>query len=295
MPALVIGRQQDQGESTTTYSTTLTNFCPEQRFFVGTSNTWWWPFSSSTTLLTGGWSVGVFSLQTLYEEHKFHKNRWSASNCGFDSASYHGTTMYLQQHQFIDYIFFWDTEYRNMNDFLQNTALHPLDLLINPQATLIKSRERSGPRRTRKVYIPRPAWWASGWADMRDCAKTGMFIYWIMAVDLDNPWLGKHQAPTTPDKGQWWQNMNWYTKFLELVRDENTNTNTAKRQAAWDDSTNKQIRGGPFMLRSWKVEHEHYIYPQITFFYKSYWRWGGRTLTIKSICDPSKPFGPPGS
>lgn len=291
-PLLVIGRQQDSNESYDSYKTQTTNFCPEQRFYVGVDQgVWWWPWNKKAQLQTGGWSVGCFSLHILWQEHAYHKNRWSASNCGFDLAKYRGTTLYLPQHADIDYIFFWDAEYKDMQHFLEHEELHPLCLITHPQAILVKSRERAGPRRTRKVYIPRPSWWPSGWSNMEDIAKTGLFVYYVVAVDLDHPWIGKYQNPTTKETGMWWDGKSWYDDWNEHVRNTDNNTSLAKRAAARDDKTNQTVRGGPFLLRQWKVEHEHYIYKQLTLFYKVYWTWGGRSLSIKKICDPTKPLG----
>lgn len=292
MPALVVGRLGDTGESQTEYDKRTTNFCPEQRFYVGIDQaTWWWPFNKSAQLLCGGWSVGVFSLSILYDEHLSHKNRWSASNCGWDVAKYRGTTLYLQQHKTVDYVFLWDCEYKDINSFLKFENLHPIELVTHPGAILMKSIARSGPRRARKVYIPRPAWWPSGWSNMADIAQTGLFCYFIMAIDLDHPWLGKFQWPDKKETGMWWSDMDWYDKWNELIRNTDKTTSPQERSKARTEATYKAIRGGPFMLRSWKLEHEHYIYPQITIFYKSYWTWGGRTLTMKNVCDPRKPYG----
>lgn len=288
---LIIGRQQDAGETAGNYGGVLTNFCPEQRFYVGNDQaTWWWPWNKSIMIQAGGWSVGCFSLHILWQEHAYHKNRWSASNCGFDLAKYRGTTVYLPQHADIDYIYFWDAEYRDMQHFLDHEKLHPIDLITHPQAILVKSRARAGPRRTRKVYIPRPSWWPSGWSNMYDIAKTGLFVYYVIAVDLDHPWIGKYQDPSTAQKGAWWFSMDWYDKWTEFVKDTDKNTNPDNRAKVKDQPDMQTIRGGPFMLRTWKVEHEHYIYKQLTMFYKSYWTWGGRSLSIKSICDPTKPL-----
>lgn len=291
-PLLIIGRQQDSNESYDSYKKQTTNFCPEQRFFVGADQgTWWWPWNKTNQLLCGGWSVGCFSLHILWQEHLYHKNRWSVSNCGFDLAKYRGATMYLPQHADIDYLFFWDAEYKDMQHFLEHEKLHPIDLMTHPQAILIKSRERAGPRRTRKVYIPRPSWWPSGWSNMQDIAKTGLFVYFVVAVDLDHPWLGKYQNPTTKETGMWWADMKWYEDWNTLVKNTDHNTSPTERSKARDNAEQSNIRGGPFLLRQWKVEHDHYIYKQLTLFYKVYFTWGGRSLSIKNICDPTKPLG----
>lgn len=302
-PALVIGRQKAKNEDSSNgtisdlnisfskYEDKTVNFCPEARFYVGTEQSHsYWPFAAKSVMHTGGWACGAMSLYQLYFENIWHKNRWSVSNCGFDTAKYRGTTFMLQQHAYIDYVFYWDSEYKDINHFLDHTDLHPLILLTHPQAILVKSKARAGPRRTKKVYISRPAWWPSGWSSMSDIAKTGLFCWFIMAVDLDNPWLGKFQNPFRAE-GMWWKDQTWLTDWNNYVRDENKNTSNTERKRMYGDAGYANVRAGPFMLRSWKVEHDDYIYPQITIWYKSYWTWGGRSLTIKQICDPTKPLG----
>lgn len=292
-PLLVIGRQPAKTEEVNpSYKSSLMNFCPEARFFVGNTTTWWWPFATNTQVLTGGWSVGNMSLNQLYLEHQWYKNRWSRSNCGFDLVKYRGTTLYLPQHEYIDYIFFVDSEYKSIDKFLQEMDLHPLQLITHPAAILIKSRNRAGPRRTRKVYVPRPSWWSSGWASMSSMADEGLFCWFAIAIDLDNPWIGKYQNPTTVATGQWWGNDNWYKKWKEYLGNKNKQESSVERTQLFEDEDHKTIRAGPFMLRNWKIEHQDYIYPQMTMFYKVYWTWGGRNLSFKKICDPKKPLTP---
>lgn len=302
-PALILGRLPATSEDRSTvklpelpsediaqYEKKPWNFCPEARFWVGNTNHPWWPFGETITLHCGGWAIGSLSLYAMYLEHLYSKNRWSVSNCGFDLAKYRGTTFYLPQHATIDYIFFYDSEYQDLDKFLEHTDLHPLLLITHPQTILIKSKNRAGPRRTRKVYIPRPAWWPSGWSDMRNIAKTGLFCYFIMAIDLDNPWIGKYQNPYDGAHGAWWTDQKWLTKWNEYVRTPNNNQSTSFRIKQYSSNDMANVRSGPFILKSWKMEHPDYIYPQITIFYKSYWTWGGRSLSIKTVCDPNKPL-----
>lgn len=292
-PLMVIGRQKSKTESATeSYDKNFMNFCPECRFFVGNTTTWWWPFNAQTTILTGGWSVGNMSLNQLYLEHKWFKNRWSRSNCGFDLVKYRGCTLYLPQHAFIDYIFFVDSEYKSLDKFLQEMDLHPLQLITHPSAILVKSRERAGPRRTRKVYVPRPSWWSSGWSSMAAMATEGLFCWFAIAIDLDNPWIGKYQRPNNDTNGGWWTSDRWYTKWKEYLTNKNDQEDATRRTEMFTDADHMAIRAGPFMLRNWKIEHEDYIYPQLTMFYKAYFTWGGRNLSFKTVCDPKKPLTP---
>lgn len=125
---------------------------------------------------------------------------------------------------------------------------------------------------------------------MEDIAKTGLFVYYVCAVDLDHPWIGKYQDPSDKAHGMWWETNEWYEKWNEYVKDTDHNTSPVYRAKAATDPSLTIVRGGPFLLRSWKVEHSHYVYKQLTLFYKVYWTWGGRSLSIKNICDPTKPL-----
>lgn len=238
--------------------------------------------SNGTQLWMGTWSVGVLSLWVLYEEHQLYRNRWSSSNCGFDMVEYRGTTLYLEQHSEMDYIAFFDEEYASIESFAQQATLHPLLLLTHPKTILIKSRKRAGPRRARKVFVPRPSWWDSGWKFSKDVAKKGLFVWYVACIDLEHPWI----APSFNDETDfqnhmWWKDKKWKEDFDKYVR-------TAAQQLG--DNWNKNnydnaIAKGPFMPWVTDLLQEKNNL-QLVWFYKSYWKFGGNNLTLKKICNP---------
>lgn len=261
-------------------------FNPARKFtdWQGTNSQW--------KLQYGGWACHSLTLVNLYDEHTKFRNRWSASNCGFDLARYLGTTVYLQQHKTMDYIVYIDEEYSSTMDFLRQGSMHPMIMLTHPKTILIKSRERAGPRRTRKVWVPRPSWWENGWVFTTIMCKKGMFIFYAAFVDLDHPWVEPYigsDGGTDENSAKWWNKTDWKDKWDTNQKIEFNATNQPDVQSLTDDL--KAINRGPFMLRALDVNKQSI--EQVTFFYKSKWRWGGNNITLKTICDPTKFPVPP--
>lgn len=235
---------------------------------------------------TGTWSLGMVSLKILYDEHKVFRNRWSSSNCGFDLVEYRGTTVYLEQHSTIDYIAFFDEEYTSITSFSQQASLHPLILITHPKTIIIKSRARAGPRRARKVFLPRPSWWDSGWSISKEVATKGLFVWYISAINLEHPWLDNFFSDDNQFKDHfWWKStgMEWKTKYDEYVKLAVNSINAEGGKRTINDWVSK----GPMMLYPTDLTNDRLNY-QFTWFYKSYWVFGGNNISLKSACDPTK-------
>nr|ATY37438.1 ORF1 [Anelloviridae sp.] len=255
-------------------------FNPVQRYFADPTG----------TLQMGGWAIGNFSLYNMYTEHQAYRNRWSYSNCGFDLARYSGTTLYFEQHFDIDYMVFIDPEYETIKAFAHQATFHPLSLITHPQTIMVKSRARAGPRRARKVWVPRPSWWDSGWDFSKNIANKGIFSYFICMVDLDWPMMqkiGRSESDMDNQNVSWWKdkNLGWKAKFDKYVTDCVSTPYKDKNHTMTQDDLD--VCGwGPFFLRpgtSYLNQNR-----QLLMFYKSVWHWGGRNMLLKKVCDPSK-------
>lgn len=289
----------------------LSAFMPQVPFGMMYQRGW---IYSDQKLVCGGWSAGTLSLNSLYAEHTWWRNRWSASNCGFDLARYLGTKIYFRPHNYLDYIVFIDAEYGDFKQWLKQ-CMHPAVLITHPQARLIQSIRRGGPRRKLpRMWVPPPSTMNLGWHWMRDIANTGIFAWYVCWIDLDSPW-----APQLPDPQafKWWKDGNaskppdWVTKWLDLqqldpadalskVVDKKGNESGLTTGKAQIDPTNPYflLTQGPMVLKNpgfWNptsgptFETQPRVpYPQVTFFYKSKWQWGGSTVSLKTVCDPSK-------
>nr|ATY37433.1 ORF1 [Anelloviridae sp.] len=243
------------------------------------------PSSNGQKVQFGGWALGSFTLAGLYREHQWYRNRWSFSNCGFDLASYHGTTLYLEQHHLYDYLVFIDPEYRSIAEFAKQATFHPIELITHPQSILVKSRARAGPRRARKVFIPRPSWWDSGWEFAKDIANKGIFCWFVMFVDLDYPWILARldtgdinaQPSTSNEFINWWRlgDQGWKKEFDDYVRETTTQGHDSKIGET-NERTDEQwakMMAGPMVLKFRNI-NEHTFAEQVLWFYKSVWRWG---------------------
>lgn len=271
------------------------SFKPWFPFGTSISNGW---FYSDHQIILGSYSMGTFSLQSLYAEHLMMRNRWSQSNCGFDLATYRGTKLYLQPHPRYDYIVFVDAEYRDFKTWAKQ-CFHPAILITHPQARVVKSLRTGGPRRKLpKLFIPPPSTMNTGWQWMSNIASAGLFAWFVCWIDFDSPWVANVDDPNTV---KWWSTGSkqakptWFTKAIEM---QGYDCKTALSK--FYDNGNKvsvgnafeQIGYGPFIFKGVFADQGRREYPQVTWFYKSYWQWGGSTTSLKDICDPKLEDGP---
>lgn len=242
----------------------------------------------------GGWSIWIYTLEALYQEHTDYRNRWSASNCGFDICRYFGTRLTFVPHLEFDYLVYVETDYRNSEHF-KKQWLHPAVLVTHPNARIIWSYKRRRYYKLPHMWVPRPSMWPDGWMDMKDASNSGMFYIFVSWIDFHRPWLAdghsqESNAYNSLDDGQkkymWWA--------PHLPGQENYIPNPASDRKGkhdwlthWGDRISNPgdhwSNYGPFVLKNGTG-----YYPQICMFYKSYWMWGGNTLRLKKICDPSK-------
>lgn len=266
-------------------------------------------FYQNNKLVLGGYSAGTFSLDALYQEHLWYRNRWSNSNCGFDLASYRGTTIYFKPHLYFDYIVFIDPEYGDFREWMKQ-CMHPAVLLTHPQAFIVKSIRSGGPRRKlKKRHIPPPSTWSSGWRWMKDVCKDGLFSWYVCWIDLEEPWAPRTQDP---QDYKWWQTggvdtpPEWVGKWMDLQQLDPADAlgkvvdggGTAGIRLTDGTGTigptnmYNKLRYTPFVLKHPGMAGTDPkmppvdSYPQILWFYKSFWQWGGSTVTIKKVCDP---------
>lgn len=270
----------------------LSTFKPFQPFGTRLSSAW---FFKEHEIVLGGFSSGTFSLSSLYMEHLMYRNRWSQSNCGFDLASYRGTKLYFQPHPDYDYIVLVDPEYRKYDQWVKQ-PMHPAVLITHPQSRIIRSIKHAGPRRKMpKMFVPPPSTMNTGWQWMAELANEGLFAWFVTWIDLGAPWVGNID---NPNQVKWWKTGDQSNKPDWVTESVNMQMKTVQQglDAYYTESMNNkrwvnpgkfpyQLGFGPFVFKGPHMsDQEHY--PQITWFYKSYWQWGGSTTSIKTVCDP---------
>nr|QYD01972.1 ORF1 [Torque teno felis virus] len=130
----------------------------------------------------GGVNCILFSLQFLWEEYRLWHNTWSESNDGHDLARYFGTTIYLQPHRYVDYIFWWDRDWQRYSNehFLR---CHPCNLFNWKSKRFIRSQSWGQNCKTTKVKIRPPATLTNQWRHMKDWYYTPLFSWGVTVID----------------------------------------------------------------------------------------------------------------
>nr|USL90721.1 MAG: ORF1 [Torque teno virus] len=139
----------------------------------------------------GGNFVNItFSLEAIYEQLLYHRNRWSTSNHDLDLARYLGTTLKLYRHQTVDYIISYNrTGPFNISE-MTYMSTHPALMLLQKHRIVVPSfRTKPKGRRAIKIRIRAPKLMLSKWYFTKDICSMGLFQLMATAAELTNPWL----------------------------------------------------------------------------------------------------------
>lgn len=256
---------------------------------------------------SGGWMVGQLGLESFYRDFQEGRNRWSHSNCGFDLAQYKGTYVTLYPAQ-SDYIFWFDTDYGNFNEFKTLVShIHPAILLNAPHTTVVLSKETTGRYRPKRVWIPPPTVYGNKWSTMSDWNDRGLAIFAITLIDFKFPWIhpGLTFDETRPYDCYDYARNTGNTKVV--VKNQNAKWelskmwwnckegSSAKKADVWyaqwpgwssenaplTEAVYDAIAFGPF------VKKQQFAEAQIVLTYRSKWWWGGDILTMpEPVCNP---------
>ncbi|QLG20786.1 ORF1 [Cerdocyon thous torque teno virus 1] len=162
---------------------------------TGTSDRTTWPSikmqrsSGSTTPfwftnLVGGAGLITFSLDFLYFENQRWRNRWSATNEGFDLARYFGTRLFLPPHADLFYIATLETEFEDSAK-QSSVYAHPAIGLMTKGHKLIIPRKYGG--RGKHMFARPPSVFNTQWFRMQSYCGAGLFRLYI---SLFNPYKG---------------------------------------------------------------------------------------------------------
>nr|QZE11951.1 MAG: ORF1 [Giant panda anellovirus] len=273
---------------------------------------------------SGGWTLHELSLQNFYSEHLGYRNIWSQSNCGFDLARYHGTTMTFWPHQSCDYVVWWDTDYSDLEEYKKLVGnIHPAILLNRKHVRLVLSVETTRTFKPVKIRIPPPSITKNEWRTMKTWAGTKLALLAVSVIDFRYPWINPMYTiyNTTAKSRDWTPDGDYFdfksgdTNELEAIvgpqakkktvslADQWWNINGKRKGTAWAEKwpgwtgqTNKTqltlneywaISQGPLVKKLQVAEC------QLLVTYRSYWTWGGDVLTRdETVCDPST-YNPP--
>lgn len=266
---------------------------------------------STTADKTGGWTILQLSLEDFYKEHQVYRNLWSASNCGFDLAKYHGTWMTAYPTMMTDYIIWWDTDYGQLGEFKTLAKhIHPGILINRKNTVLVLSKFTRGFYKPKSFWIPPPSVYDNRWAQQSEWANRGLALIAISTIDLRNPWVhpGAKLSGWTADYDMKdWQSKTTMQLSTVIAKDSPIDfkdfwwmqnessepklpTVWATHWPAWGadqmmgpltKQTYTAVALGPFVVKDQRQEC------QVTLTYRSRWTWGGDILTKdETVCNP---------
>nr|UHK04888.1 MAG: ORF1 [Torque teno midi virus] len=139
----------------------------------------------------GGFAVQTFSLQYLYEEHKFKNNIWTASNIYSDLCRYLKVKFYFYRHNKTDFII----NYGRQPPFELNkytyTLAHPYMLLQSKHKKIIPSKVTNpNGKLWKKIIIRPPKQMISKWFFQKQFAPQSLLQLQAAAASFTYPRLG---------------------------------------------------------------------------------------------------------
>nr|USL90763.1 MAG: ORF1 [Torque teno virus] len=138
----------------------------------------------------GNFTNMTFSLEAIYEQFLYHRNRWSASNHDLELCRYKGTTLKLYRHPDVDYIVTYSRTGPFEISHMTYLSTHPLLMLLNKHHIVVPSlKTKPRGRKAIKVRIRPPKLMNNKWYFTRDFCNIGLFQLWATGLELRNPWL----------------------------------------------------------------------------------------------------------
>lgn len=226
-------------------------------------------------LQPGGWSVTSLDYADLYFEHVGWRNNWSHSNTGFDLAWYKGAKFHLFAHEEFAYVFHWDTDYNNINNF--GHLAHPAVLMNAVNHVVVMPSKITG-RNKVTIRVPPPSAYEQAWDFSATLVKRGGLFFWAAAwLDFRRPFLPQGAFPA--DQASYWWNLSLNAEKLPRWLGEWGMTSCGKPHCTQ----------GPMVLKDLPAEWEPLqAYIQYSFYFK----FGGDILPHVPVSDPVKPEGP---
>lgn len=134
----------------------------------------------------GGWSLMIFTLENLYEEHLKVRNWWTAGNKGLPLTRYKGCKFKFFRDEYTDYIVVYSLCYPMLDAPLVHANSSPYNTLISRHRIIVPSKHTKprGKPYIKKWFRP-PSQFKSKWYFTQDICKTGLLLLTTIATDLN--------------------------------------------------------------------------------------------------------------
>lgn len=136
----------------------------------------------------GGWSLLVFSLDSLYEDYNHLENIWTESNAGLPLVRYLGCSFKLYQSEETDYVFMYDNCWPMTDTIYKHADSAPFRMLQQTKKIIVPSRRTKLRKKPyKRVFIKPPAQMTNKWYFQHDLCKTPLVMTTTTAVSLSLP------------------------------------------------------------------------------------------------------------
>nr|UGV37903.1 MAG: ORF1 [TTV-like mini virus] len=141
----------------------------------------------------GCWSLMVFSLEALWEEHLLVRNYWTHGNNGLPLVRYIKSKFKFYREQDTDYIVSYSLCYPMTDTPLTHANSQPYNMTISRKRFIVPSLQTKprGKPYIRKTFRP-PTQMKNKWYFQSEICKTGLLLLTTVATDLKhfyaNPW-----------------------------------------------------------------------------------------------------------
>ena len=146
----------------------------------------------------GLFSITVFTLKGLYEQHLKARNWWSTTNCNLPLIKYTGCKLTLYRNIEADYV----TVYTRCGALKATEDLYrscqPSLLLLNKHKKVITCKSHNNKRKLSKtIKIPPPSLMQSKWYFQKDFAEYPLVMVLSSALSLDRYYTSADSISTT--------------------------------------------------------------------------------------------------
>lgn len=183
----------------------------------------------------GGWSLQIFSLDSMFEDWQHLQSLWTKSNAGLPLVRLLGFKFKFYQSKFDDYCVVYDNCYPMVDTPHTHADSAPGRMLQKQKKIIIPSRQTQTRKKPfKKIFVKPPAQFTNKWYFQRDICKIPLLMLTTTSLDLQQPF-----APSNV------QNNNILIKYLNPNIFKNNNFQEYSRTSGYSP---KSLNGEPYYL-----------------------------------------------
>ncbi len=138
----------------------------------------------------GGWSLMVFSLDSLWEDFELLQNVWSKSNAGLPLVTYQGASLKFYQSSTTDYVVKIERCWPMVDTPLTHANTHPQRLLLDRKSIKIPSLQTKRRKKPyKRVWVKPPSQLQNQWYFQKDIAATKLLMIASSACSLTDTYI----------------------------------------------------------------------------------------------------------